>query len=496
MSWTAELGAFFESPFGKVVLTLLGSALTAPTVLAFARWYYRSSLRLKLREIDSLSQRLETRDKDLAEEKKTSSRLRREAELRQPEIVELKKQKSELEQRLEQTRQKLGPYCHAYVKLKPEYDKQTTALAEAKALVEQLTCDVGGADETLVNLREELERRQANLDQSARRIRSALKLEGNLWAARALQKVPKFRPLAQRRSTIVSVLNLKGGVGKTTVTAHLGIALARRGYRVLLIDLDLQGSLSQMLIPFEKHEQLVADESLVQHFFSAASADKTEKILEYVQDVFSFPDASGSLGLIAASDNLAYAEMTLTLNWLLREGDRDNRFLLRKALHLAQFGREYDIVLLDCPPLVNISCINALAASDYILVPVTMGRRAIDRVPVLLKRFLRNERFCKHINHNLKVLGLLANRTFREEFTGAERDDWRQLATWSRDAYGHDVNQFQTLIPQMAKDIRDSETLMRAPDPDSRLSQVFASLADEIEQELPSECRRGGRALS
>lgn len=153
-------------------------------------------------------------------------------------------------------------------------------------------------------------------------------------------------------------------------------------------------------------------------------------------------------------------------------------------------------MLLDCPPIVIISCINALAANDYLLVSVTMGRRAMDRVPVLLKRFLRNDKFCKHINHNLKELGLQAKRTFREEFTGPERADWRQLATWSRDAYGRDVNQFQTLIPQMAKDIRDTETLMGVPDPNSRLSQELASLAIEIEQELPSECRRCGRALS
>ncbi len=75
-------------------------------------------------------------------------------------------------------------------------------------------------------------------------MKAALKLEGQLWNARSMQKRPKFRERGRRKRAVVSVLNLEGGVEKTTLTAHLGTALARRGYRVLLVDLDLQKSLT------------------------------------------------------------------------------------------------------------------------------------------------------------------------------------------------------------------------------------------------------------
>jgi Mrp family chromosome partitioning ATPase len=66
------------------------------------------------------------------------------------------------------------------------------------------------------------------------RIRRALQLEGAIRTQPVMAGTPRFRPLAERRTPIISVLNLKGGVGKTTLTAHLGWAFARLGYRVLL----------------------------------------------------------------------------------------------------------------------------------------------------------------------------------------------------------------------------------------------------------------------
>jgi cellulose biosynthesis protein BcsQ len=203
----------------------------------------------------------------------------------------------------------------------------------------------------------------------------------------------------------------------------------------------------------------------------------------------------GTIGLVAASDNLAYTEMSLTLGWLLQSGERDNRFLLRKALQLMSVRDEYDLILLDCPPLVNISCINALAASDYLLVPATLGRQATERVPVLLERFVQAERFRKNINHDLKVLGVVANRTHREELTNLERQEWDKLAEWCRDATGLEVKRCSTVIPQMLKEIRDAERISEPPPPDSRLASVFGSLATEIEQEFPHECRRTPKAL-
>ena len=145
---------------------------------------------------------------------------------------------------------------------------------------------------------------------------------------------------------------------------------------------------------------------------------------------------------------------------------------------------------------MNISCINALAASDYLLIPSTLSRQATERVLVLLRRFMKDARFQKYINHDLKVLGLVANRTHREELTAAERDEWEQLGVWCKDAFGSDVKRFVTPVPQLVREVRDAEYMQDPPPADSRLAVAFDALATEIEQELPSECRRGAAALS
>ena len=370
----------------------------------------------------------------------------------------------------------LNKYKLAYGKLRKEHESLLTTKTGLETQVSTLSDD-GAVKQTVI-------------ERTERRMRRALRLEGQLWAAKALQGRPKFRELTQRQRAVIAVLNLQGGVGKTTVTAHLGAALAQRGYRVLVVDLDLQGSLTGMLLPQDKINQLFAGKLLMQHFLSRAAEDRTTKITEFAQRVFEIPESGGSLSVVGTTDALAYAELNLTMQWLLHSGKRDTRFLLRKALHLLGVGKEYDIVLLDCPPVVNISCVNALAASDFLLVPTTMSAVSLARVPQLVKRLFRSEKFLKHINHDLRILGLVANRTWREDLTDGEKDDWNQLATKCKDIYGQVVKRFDTIIPQLTTEVRDNESDFGLPKSKSRLATRFAALATEVEKELPSECRR------
>jgi cellulose biosynthesis protein BcsQ len=386
---------------------------------------------------------------------------------------------------------------------KDEHDLAATR-AQLKAADEELTArrrEVEELRREVTVLREragvtvdDLTAKSRALARLETRMKAALKLEGQLWNARALQKRPQWRDLSQRQRAIISVLNLKGGVGKTTVAAHLGAALARRGYRVLLIDLDLQGSLTSMLLPQDKINQAFADRRLVQHFLQRAADDATVKVGDYALEV-SDRDAGGSLDLIGATDNLAYAELNLTMRWLMGTGARDPRFLLRKALHLMSVSAAYDVVLIDCPPLVNISCVNALAASDYVLVPTTLSRKSLERTPTLIRKVLRNEKFEKYINPKLHVLGLVANRTTRAELTAIESSGWKQVAAWCKDAHGQAVFQFATTIPQI-KDVQSSEIDFEPQGTTPRLDALFNELAAEVERELPSECRRPANAPS
>lgn len=322
-----------------------------------------------------------------------------------------------------------------------------------------------------------------------RRILRALERGGQTWEEKVLQKqLVEFRRLEAggRETPIISLLNLKGGVGKTTAAANLGAALSARGYRVLLIDLDLQGSLTGLFLADEAQDELRLGRRLLEDFLFAAFDRESPNLHDYIRPAPQFGDGSG---IVPASDTLAYAEMNLTVRWFLRDpaATKDPRLLLRRELHLKRITDEFDIVLLDCPPLINVSCVNALAASDYVLIPVMPSRQATDRVTVLLKR-LRD--FKAKLNPDLRVMGVFANRTYGSELTGEEQDRLAVLRTNCRNALGEEVRVFDTFVRQYAP-IRDAEDQRRPLDRHENMFRVFLDLAREVESYLPDHCRRG-----
>lgn len=329
-------------------------------------------------------------------------------------------------------------------------------------------------------LRSDLESIRAQLAAERRRIEHAVGSDGFTWNEKVRYNAPDFRSLDERQMPIVSVLNLKGGVGKTTLTANLGAALSRRGWKVLVIDLDLQGSLTGLFLEEQDQEVLAQKQRLIGDFLARSFDAEYPNLLTYVTPVLQ----SDHSALVGTVDTLAYAEMSLTVRWLLREGNRDPRFILRRELHLKRISNRFDIVLLDCPPLINISCINALAASDYVLVPVMPSKAATDRVPVLLSRMLQ---FRENINQHLKLLGLVANRTWGVELTSDEKNRLSQLEVTSKNVWGENIHLFKTAIRQSA-DVRMAEDEHRPLAETETMAQAFGLLAAEIENRLPTFC--------
>ena len=332
-------------------------------------------------------------------------------------------------------------------------------------------------------LRVDLETLKNRLVSEQRRINNALESQGFTWTEKVRSDAPGFRPLEERRMPIISVLNLKGGVGKTTLTANLGAAFARQGWRVLLIDIDLQGSLTNLYLAEQEQAILEVDRKFIGDFFSSSFEAEFPSLLNYTRPILA-PSASAIVGTV---DTLAYAETNLTVRWLLREGNRDPRFLLRRELHLKRISNQFDIVLIDCPPLINISCVNALAASDSVLIPVMPSKPAMDRVPILLRRMLQ---FRKNINEHLKVMGFVANRTTRGELTVDECNRMSELEVRSKDAWNETVTRFESFIPQSVQ-IRQAEDKHRPLDEDDKIAHSFHKLSREIENRLPTFCKRG-----
>jgi cellulose biosynthesis protein BcsQ len=223
------------------------------------------------------------------------------------------------------------------------------------------------------------------------------------------------------------------------------------------------------------------DEKLLQHFLLDAAERRKANLLDCCVPIF-----DGKSAVIPNADSMAYAELNLTMQWLLRLGKRDTRFLLRKALQQKRVTRRFDVILLDCPPLFNTCCVNALAVSDYILIPVVPSRKAAERVPLLLERL---QSLHQVINPQLQVLGVLLNRTHASTRTAWELDLWGEMMEHAKDRWRLPVHAFDTFIRQTTE-VRDGEVEFNPPAPGSELHALFSRLVAEVEARLPGDCCR------
>ena len=162
---------------------------------------------------------------------------------------------------------------------------------------------------------------------------------------------------------IIAVANQKGGVGKTTTTINLSAALAEAGFRVLVVDLDPQGNASTGLgieladREFTTYELLLEDIAL--------------------KDVIQ-ASAIDNLSIIPATVDLSSADLELISN-------EKRSFLLHDALRQTQMDEyEYDFILIDCPPSLNLLTVNAMIASHSILVPLQSEFFALEGLSQLM----------------------------------------------------------------------------------------------------------------
>jgi chromosome partitioning protein len=175
---------------------------------------------------------------------------------------------------------------------------------------------------------------------------------------------------------IVSLLNHKGGVGKTTSTINIGAGLKEQGKKVLLIDLDPQANLSISLgIPRQKHTIYEA--------------------LRGEGDLQPYTHRPG-LDVITSSLDLSGAEMEL-----INEAGRE--FILRDLLH--QIIDQYDYVLIDCPPSLGLLTLNALTASRYVLIPLQTEFLAVQGL-AKIKQVIDKVKF--RLNKSLEMGGVIA----------------------------------------------------------------------------------------
>lgn len=179
---------------------------------------------------------------------------------------------------------------------------------------------------------------------------------------------------------IISFINYKGGVGKTTLTANVAAELAFRGKRVLVVDLDPQTNLTLSFIDVNKWRELDEQGKTIKHWYDEfLDADLDESLKELivvpsrVNDKIQSMGASGCVHIISSHLELINLDMELAT----RYGGNSERTIRSSFLRLfsrlkkglEEVKEDYDLVLIDCPPNFNIVTQNAIIASDMYVVP-------------------------------------------------------------------------------------------------------------------------------
>ena len=254
---------------------------------------------------------------------------------------------------------------------------------------------------------------------------------------------------------IVAILNQKGGVGKTTTAVNLGAALALRGRKVLLIDADPQGNLSDHL----GVDPLEAPASVYDVLLGEATVDEA-----------TVATSTPGLGVVPSHPDLAAAEQALA-------GELGRELRLRKALRALPADR-YDWVLIDCPPSLGLLSLNAMAAAGSVLITVQTeyfamrGLGQLDRIVHMVR---------EHVNPELEILGILP--TLVNPVTKLAREVIQEV----RAHYGERV--FATRIRQNVRlaEAPGYQDHIFAYEPGSAGAEDYAALAAELEGDASSE---------
>lgn len=195
---------------------------------------------------------------------------------------------------------------------------------------------------------------------------------------------------------VVSVINYKGGVGKTTLTANLGAYLAQRGLRILLVDLDPQSSLTySFFAPDEQHRPRQTINGWFDGFVDGVPQRSLTEFIAVPREVNEKVGTRGGfVGLIPSSLRLIETDMTMLLNAGMQSLADHHVYKLRRALRDGLRNpafASYDYVLIDCPPNFNIVTQGAIVASDRFLVPASpdyLSTLGTDVLVTNLERFV------------------------------------------------------------------------------------------------------------
>ncbi|ADZ82462.1 ParA family protein [Cellulosilyticum lentocellum] len=232
---------------------------------------------------------------------------------------------------------------------------------------------------------------------------------------------------------VISVINLKGGVGKTTTSANLAYDLAEyHGCKVLVIDNDKQGNISRLFKAYDEDEDCGMYKVLLE--------DKLTDIIKYTDYT--------NIDIITANMTLLSANLMLMQEDTEEQHTRLRNYLSQLENLDNETYREYDYVIIDNPPTIDMCVINALACTDDVIVPVKVDKWALEGLDIITSQIKE----AKEFNPCLNILGVLITAFKKNDINEAGEE-------WIRKKSGYPV--FETKIRRTEK--ADEATFFEKP---------------------------------
>ena len=247
---------------------------------------------------------------------------------------------------------------------------------------------------------------------------------------------------------VIAVANQKGGVGKSTSVYCIGAGLVTAGHKVLLVDVDPQGDLTKMLGQRKPHELLLTLANKMNDVVAGINAAEHPEVMHHAEG-FDF---------VPGNRTLSAVEVGL-VNVMSRET------VLRQYLDTVK--KNYDYVLLDCRPSLGMLVINALSASDYVLIPVQADYLAAEDMTELIGTVQSIKR--------QKVGGVFLTMANETNFR-------RDIVKSVREKFGKHLPVLQTVIPSTVRlaEISTSDKSIYLHEPRGKAADAYRMLVKEV----------------
>lgn len=322
-------------------------------------------------------------------------------------------------------------------------------------------------------LKATVEQIEADRKTQEKQILEGFSSSGRLWTRFKPIKPAGFEAASARSATkIVTIGNLKGGVAKTTLSINLAAHFSESplNKRVLIIDLDYQGTATNALRQFVKSRRRDSSANVIFNPESTVSDFKAA-----CETLVSLPRVS----LIGAAQELDDLENKTMIDWFASQGASDVRYYLARFLCNESIRDEFDVVLIDTPPRLTTGMINALCASTHLLIPTKLDVASAEAVGPFWSKV---ESLTRDLNPMLKLAGVVGTLTRIDGLEEPEQDAIGVLKT-QVPKIGTEDPLFRRILPYK-KAIASEAGSGVAYKTDRAVRQIFASIGDQLAERI------------